>query len=311
MTSSPGTTSSRAGVVVVADAAPAAGRGHVSRCTGLVSALEARGVEVTPLALGPDRPFRCDDIAWEPFDEGRVEAEVLVLDVYGPPPQAPPLRALSPLAVFHDFGAPSETADLVISVAGGDGPAGRWLTGPRFACLRRAYWSPPPRAIREAADRILVSAGSGAGDWTARLAQAARSACPHARVEAVTAEGASLPEGVTAVAGTDSLADHLEAADLVLCAAGQTMLEALAMGAPCLAVPVVENQRAQASALGGLDAVVFVEPDHPEQLEPAVAALAADAPRRRRLAAAAQWAIDGRGAQRVATAVEDLMTARR
>ena len=99
--------------------------------------------------------------------------------------------------------------------------------------------------------------------------------------------GAALPEAEVRVTGDGTghahrpadAAPELEAADFVVCAAGQTMLEALATARPVVAVVTAENQRAQADAVAG--AVVLAEA---EDAPAAAAGLAADHARRKRRA---------------------------
>ena len=89
----------------------------------------------------------------------------------------------------------------------------------------------------------------------------------------------------------------MEACDLAVTGAGQTMLEALATGRPAVAVITADNQRAQARAVE--DVVVLAEDDAWAK----VAELAADRERRLDLAVRAREAVDGRGAHRVAEAL--------
>ncbi len=99
-----------------------------------------------------------------------------------------------------------------------------------------------------------------------------------------------------------TLRPELEAADLVVCGAGQTMLEALATARPVVAVVMADNQRAQAEAVAGA-ALVSDAARAPE----AAAGLAGDAARRAELSAQPP-AVDGRGAHRVADALLDLLS---
>jgi UDP-N-acetylglucosamine:LPS N-acetylglucosamine transferase len=144
------------------------------------------------------------------------------------------------------------------------------------------------------------------GDAAARLAAAARGAAPHATIALVRGPQATspLPPGVEAVAGAASLAAELARADLVVCGAGQTALEAAATGAPAVVVPLAENQHHNAAALRAADAARVA--DRIEDVAAAVAELIGDAAARAALGARAQRAVDGYGAFRIAWAVERL-----
>jgi hypothetical protein len=118
----------------------------------------------------------------------------------------------------------------------------------------------------------------------------------------VRVTGDEAPPGVVAVGTVPTLRPELEAADLVVSGAGQTMLEALATARPVVAVVVAGNQRAQAEAVKGAALVCDAEgaPD-------ATAGLAGDAGRRAELSARAAELVDGQGAHRVAGALLDAL----
>ncbi len=247
----------------MADAAGHVGMGHVARCTAVACALGERGVEVKCLGFGAEEAFELDGVSWVPLAEP-VPADLV--DSYLRTP-----GEFGAWAAFADEGDPPPGAKLVI------GPVG--LAPPKYACLRRAYWTPPGRAAGDEVGRVVVSLGAATS--AASLADRVGAALPEAEVRR--------PHGLPTLRG------ELEAADLVVCAAGQTMLEALATARPVVAVVTAENQRAQADALAG--AVVLAEA---EDAPAAAAGLAADHERRRRLAVPA---VDGQGAHRVAEAL--------
>jgi spore coat polysaccharide biosynthesis predicted glycosyltransferase SpsG len=107
----------------------------------------------------------------------------------------------------------------------------------------------------------------------------------------------AVPPGVDAVHAPPDLLGELLEADVVVSAAGQTMLEAACAGTPCVAIALVDNQRRQLATLERAAAVVAAEP---ESAATAVAALAADLPRRVALADRGREAVDGYGALRLA-----------
>ena len=100
-----------------------------------------------------------------------------------------------------------------------------------------------------------------------------------------------------------SLLAPLLAADVAITTAGQTMLEAACAGTPAIALPVVANQVPGAKLLAGRGAVLTADPSAPAGLERRIGELLVDAQLRARLSAAAQRAVDGRGADRVAASL--------
>jgi hypothetical protein len=250
----------------VADAAGHVGMGHVARCTGVACALGERGTEVRCLGFEGEEAFELDGVTWEPLSE---PTPADLVDSYLCHP-----GEFGAWAAFVDEGDAPAGVRVVI------GPDG--LAPPKYACLRRPYWAPPERAAGVEVGRVVVTLGAATS--AAALADRVEAVLPGAAVRR--------PHGLTTLRG------ELEAADLVVCGAGQTMLEALATARPVVAVVTAENQRAQAEAVEG---AALVADAHGA---PQVAAeLAADRDRRARLTKRAGEAVDGRGAHRVADAL--------
>ena len=110
--------------------------------------------------------------------------------------------------------------------------------------------------------------------------------------------------GVAVAVSPESLLDLLLAADLVVCAGGQTMLEAAAAGAPCIAVPLVENQVDQVRRLADAGGVRLAARG---DVAGAVSELAGEYAARRALSERGQREVDGFGALRVAYAIAALV----
>jgi spore coat polysaccharide biosynthesis predicted glycosyltransferase SpsG len=165
--------------------------------------------------------------------------------------------------------------------------------------------------VAPAVEAILVA--TGGGDPTGRAgdtAQAIAEASPGARTMLVTGPYAAAADeaggSVLTVRAPDSLHDLLAATDLAVITAGQTMLEALALGTPAVAVPAAENQRSGAESLAELGAIVTAEGADPSAIGEVARELAGDSDRRRALSARAQETIDGGGAIRVARRLLEL-----
>ncbi|HEY8585083.1 MAG TPA: glycosyltransferase [Capillimicrobium sp.] len=291
-------------IVVAADGRPAKGLGHLARCTALAAALREAGAPPALLALGAPEPLVVDGERWTPADSPEGEgAAVLVLDTYDAATDVPAGPAL---VVFSDRDEPRPGAALAVRTAGRERP-GR-LYGLRYACLRRPYWDAAPggREHPDAVGRVLVTTGgTDPGGVGARVASELAAALPSARIGLV--RGAAAPPvavpGVETVRGSLDLSEELAAADLVVSGAGQTAMEAAALGRPCVAVVLVDNQRAQAAALADAGAAVVVEPG---EAVSATVSLAAERAERAALGARAAATIDGQGARRVAERVVEL-----
>jgi hypothetical protein len=240
--------------------------GHVSRCTAVACALGERGTDVRCLGFEAEEAFELDGVSWEPLAEP-VSADLV--DSYLREPEE-----FGAWAAFVDEREPPAGVRVVI------GPAG--LAPPKYACLRRPYWSPPERAAGDRVGRVVVTLGAATS--AASLADRVEAALPGAAVRR--------PHGLP------TLRSELEAADLVVCGAGQTMLEALATARPVVAVVMEENQRLQAEAVEGAALVTDAA-----QAPGEAARLASDADRRATLSERAARAVDGRGAHRVADAL--------
>jgi spore coat polysaccharide biosynthesis predicted glycosyltransferase SpsG len=297
-----------AGILVAADAGPDAGLGHISRSGAIAAALVENGRRVQCLGLGATAPLVRDGIEWDPAERPPRWAGVMVLDSYKLDP-ASVADTSTTLAIVHDGDEVPADVALAISVnepAAPFAPGVRVLAGPEFASLRPQFRDVPEPAIPDRVERVLVTTGGGdvaapVGTVTAVLrdrlsAHLTAVVGPYGTADAVQAD-----ETLTA---PDSLLPALERADLVVCAAGQTMLEALACGTPCIAIPFVDNQRRQAQMLAERRAVLVAE--SVDQAADLAGRLAEDVEERRRLSAEGRRTIDGRGAERAAAAIAAL-----
>lgn len=251
----------------------------------MAAALARLGLAPRCLAFGADAPFERDGIAWEPTGSlaGASFAAVVVIDSYLAPP-----GELSRLAEYAEMVLmPEETRSV------------------RDACLRPQYWDVPARDYPARVERVLVSTGGGdPGEAGARLALAAADALPSAQIALVRGPYAdpSAPPGVEVVGQPKSLHAEFLRADVAVCGAGQTMLEACASGTPTVALALADDQRAQGEEAAELGAVRFVaEEDVPGALRELAGADA-----RRPLGERAREVVDGQGALRLARRIAEL-----
>jgi spore coat polysaccharide biosynthesis predicted glycosyltransferase SpsG len=300
-------------VAVVADADPGAGLGHLSRAGAVAVALGRKGAETNCYASGAEAPFERDGVPWKPLrgDLPFVDGGVLVVDSYRITREKLEATAREcKLVVMLDQGTPPDGAALVVAVASANtGSAPHRLAGPAYAALRPDFWDLPERRLGERAERVLVTTGSGQFDpLGCELAEALAVALPASRVTLVRGPQAAgpAPTGVDELVAPESLAEPLLQSDLAVTAGGQTMLEAAAAGTPCVALPLVENQRRQVATLSELGAVRAVDPVTVTDATAAARGLVEDFSARRRLSSAAQKAVDGGGALRVASEIAKL-----
>lgn len=300
-------------IAILADAGVGAGLGHLSRSSAVAVALRCRGIEARCEALGSEAAFERDGIAWAPRalgDMPDLRGHVALIDSYELPHELIERMAESASIVFmDDHGDVPNGAALIVSVAGSTEAGARRMTGFEYAALRPHFWGLPPRGVGESATRVLVTVGSGQlADAGGRIAGAIAGALPDARVTLVRGpySHAETPAGVETLDAPSSLLEPLLDADLVVSAAGQTMLEATAAGTPCIALPFVDNQRRQAERLSEAGAVRLVDPPKPAPVADAVRDLAADPGGRRALSRTGQEVVDGYGALRVAFAISEL-----
>jgi spore coat polysaccharide biosynthesis predicted glycosyltransferase SpsG len=251
-----------------------------------------------------------DGVRWEPGSPTALSADhpsAIVVDSYAmSDSDGADLAAVAPLAQFDDHGDDVAGALAIGPVSAEVDEPGR-VAGPRFACLRRAFWGAPARDAGRPLRRILVT--TGGGDPTASAVTyvtSVRAALPH-DVDVIWSrpdDDHPAPAEVQPIAAQPSLIDTMLACDLVVCGAGVTMLEAASLGLPCIAIVLAENQRPGRDRLAAEGAIVPAE--DADGVAEALVQLAGAADERRALAHRARALVDGFGAFRVAARVEAL-----
>lgn len=241
---------------------PAAGFGHLSRCLSLAAAWQRVGGRA--IVWAPDM-----DDAW------RRRWDAAGATVAGHEPTADDDVSWW---VVDDYGyepSPSDAGRRVLVVE--DHPP------PGEILLRDEFRDVEPVAVRDRARRVLLAPGGAPAPDVAAAFDAA------ARDLAATLEVAWLR-------GTDDVVDAMRRADVAVAAAGVTAYELARLGVPSVLVAVAANQEPVRDRLVAAGAAVGASLD---DLAPRTLALAADAERRRALAASGPALVDGRGADRV------------
>lgn len=276
--------------LLVHDSGPGAGLGHCRRMQALSRALGILGVDAT-LTDARDG----------------AAAELVVVDSYTYRADDRERFRGDVVAAVDDL-----RRDLAVDVVIDPSPgatatprtrAARVLAGHTYAMVDPDLATRPRRAPGATVARILVATGAadiaGSGASVARRLAALM---PTAAVHLVIGPWGSavVPEGVEPVSVAHGLQDELARADVVVTAAGVTMLESLAMGRPTVAVVTADNQRCSADGAAGVGAVIVVAID---DAPATAAALAGDTDQRRRLSLAGPAHVDGLGSRRVAEAL--------
>lgn len=337
-------------ILFIANAGPAVGGGHVMRSLSLARALGEHGAECIFLAppviagildaFAPDMGreevasiaapdllhaiagIKFDAVVFDHYDLRREDHETvaqgrptLVIDDLADRPLAADLVLDSgPARVEADYASLAGDAQL--------------LLGPRYAPLRPEF-----AALREAAiarrggpvDRVLIALGlTDVGGVTARIVDRMRQRNGHLAFDVVLGANAPSLPGLTRVAAHDSrVALHVDAqdmaeltlnADVAIGAGGSTTWERCTLGLPSVLVVLAENQRPSARALAERGAALVVDvaaDDFPAAFDRASVRLLNDAATRARLISASLELCDGLGAERVASALLEVISAPR
>ena len=311
-------------------AGPRLGFGHLRRCVSLARALRERPIVALrggPRARRVACALGCRLVKGPPLTAlERERPAVLVVD--DPTPSGSRAwchaarRSGVGVASIRDDGIGAADANLIID--GRLAPA-RWrqarrhaLTGARFAVLdpdltrlRRV-----PRAHRAFRSRVVIALGGGRrATLAARLAN--QIAKMHREVDVRVAGGfvggrpSTSSQRVTWLPMLHGLGQELSASTVAVLAGGVSLYEACALGVPTVALPVVSDQRPTIQAFAARGAIIAIDRGRSSAtvvsaVARAVGSLLVDEVAQRRLARRARRLVDGRGARRVAHAVQAL-----
>jgi spore coat polysaccharide biosynthesis predicted glycosyltransferase SpsG len=297
-------------VSFVADAPPRTGLGHLSRCSAVALALRARGVATACYALGADTVLQRDGIEWTPLADTTPPAgEVIVADTYVL--SASELERIAggrPLVLMHENGDLRGATLAVDTTLEPDGHPSH-LFGFPYACLRPMFWGVERTSASGVVQSVLVTMGAAdTAGVSASIASTLIDSAPDVTVRVVRGPHAGFdpPQGVEVLDAPASMLGPLLAADLVVCSAGQTSLEAAAAGTPAITVTTAENQAPNAELLQALGVSRSVAAGDADDLRDQLSQLLDDADLRRNMSETGRRTVDGFGALRVAFRIAEL-----
>ncbi|HEX3367183.1 UDP-2,4-diacetamido-2,4,6-trideoxy-beta-L-altropyranose hydrolase [Phenylobacterium sp.] len=337
-------------ILIVTDAGPSVGGGHVMRSLTLAGALSGQGaacrfvappaVEAILAAFAPETE-RLAAASTSPGDlADAVRAtrfDAIVFDHYGlSQGDHAGMAQRRPTLVIDDLADRPLAADLLLD----SGPARRaedydgltpegvrLLLGPQYAPVRPEFAALRETALAwrgEPVGRVLVSLGLTDVDGvTGRLVERLRPKVSDVGIDIVLgAEAPSLPS-LQKIARRDTrIVLHIDSphmarltaeADIAIGAAGSSTWERCTLGLPTLMVVLAENQRAAARTLAERGAALtldIADPAFDASFDRALMRLTTDAALRRQLAEASADLCDGLGAPRVAETFLKLIAAK-
>lgn len=329
-----------------ADAGRTQGTGHVMRLLTLAEALLARGHRVTLATAEIEIPWLSAavtasrvDVVGSPRDEIDIESltalepDWAVVDSYlVPADSVSALNDVVPVLLLADGDARGARASLYLDqnlgappLAGVDAQA--QLIGGEFALVRRAIREvahvEPAEIKHRPPEVVVVLGGTDPDDRTVEVARACVALIGRAaftfvapvrqrqRLDVLGGESALwriLPP-------TPDLPALLSEADVTISAGGTSAWDIATIGTPSLLLATVPNQQASlaaaVSAKIALGFDVVNSPPDADGIVRAVVSLIDDEALRRRLVSACRDLFDGRGAERVAIALEERSRRRR
>ncbi len=313
------------------------GFGHVRRCLSLAEALreievdcsflidgDALAVEQATTAGFPAWRVRGDESLRYTVEAARREIDCVVIDSYRVSSESWLSVADEPptLVAIDDFGSYEIPAHVVVNSSfGGTSRSAikgaSVLCGPEYALLRAEFAENPGRIrTRPYAERILITVGgSDPCGITPDLISWAEAATSKAAIDVVVGPLFVNGRAIERLQSTRVRVHHnprdmrslMLAADLAVCAGGQTTFELAATGTPAVAVRVAANQTDNLRGFAQHRAIAWVgdatDADLGSKVGQALAGLAVDSEVRREMSERGRALVDGHGSTRVAEAI--------
>lgn len=307
---------------VRADASAEIGLGHVMRCLALAEVAVEHGIATCfvgtiegslseRLHAGGHRVTSPDGRSW--LDQVG-DSDAVMYDGYGfgPADHSAAKEVGARVGVIDDRGQGNYLVDVLVhpnlapNPSFDVSPSTRVLVGPRFALVRREFWT--RRRLRDDGERLLVTFGGSdvagigqqittwahnhAGRWNVRL------------LLGTSAPDVDVPDSVDVVRAPRDVGAIFDEADVAIAAAGSTTWELCCMGVPTLLVQVAKNQEHVGAPVAELGAAIFLGalPIGEDDVHRGLDQLS-DRTVRSSVSRAALALVDGRGCQRVLEAL--------
>ncbi|WP_417482171.1 UDP-2,4-diacetamido-2,4,6-trideoxy-beta-L-altropyranose hydrolase [Maricaulis sp.] len=337
-------------VLFRADARPELGGGHIMRCLSLAASLKARGAsiafacapgsaELVPALSRSGHPVMTARSAAD-FDLPEAwngQADAIVVDLYSSTrADESRMRRIAPvIAVLEDLPERLHDCDLLVDqgfdllpsdYAARVPPGTTLLLGPDMTPLRPDFARLRAASLARRGDdgelsRVLVSMGlTDVGGISAQIVALVRASLPAVTIDVILGPRApSLPGLQQAAEGdpnlnilvdVDRMAERVMAADLAIGAGGGSALERCVLGVPSIVIVLAENQRPAARAMARAGAALTIE--SPEAVTELLPSLLRSVSTRQLadLSGKAAGLCDGQGAERITTALLDLIARR-
>jgi UDP-2,4-diacetamido-2,4,6-trideoxy-beta-L-altropyranose hydrolase len=326
-------------VVILTEGGESRGYGHFTRCSGLQDALLQAGHRVKlwvdcqePLPAGVVSGAAYEAFAWSSnldrvLTSDGPPAINSVVDSYLADRELLDAIASRSFACFFfdDVGGRGYPDGTVINAAMGaeslyrrHSQGTRYLVGPKYAVLRKEFWSPRAYVVRNRIEHVLVALGSGVDEEKAGSVAARITGClPRVKVTVVH-EAACSCSADDKVAGLKWVWDVLPhrfidlalRSDLAICSGGQVLVELACLGVPAISIITADNQRASVSGFEdegfAACAGALGDPACMSEIKAILGQYLAAEARFRRSAMGRQL-VDGEGAMRVARAIGDAL----
>ena len=224
----------------------------------------------------------------------------------------------------------NQNAHATEALYAGKAPGVQLLLGPRFCLLRREFgaWHGWPREVPERVKRILVTmGGSDSDNFTLRVIDAMRrvekddlettvvvgGSNPHVDLlESAVRDGGGA--AFSLVKDPANMPELLSAADLAVAGAGTTCWEMCLLGLPALICVLADNQEAIASTLAsrGIARSLGRSKDvSVDRIQEELLSLLDDPGERQRMSERGRALVDGNGAGRTGSLLQDKLLIRR
>jgi UDP-2,4-diacetamido-2,4,6-trideoxy-beta-L-altropyranose hydrolase len=333
-----------------ADALPELGGGHIMRCLSLANALSNRGTDIVfacapgsadlvpALARSGYRVLE----AARPADIPKISdwdtgPDAIFVDLYTSTiADERAFREISPvIAVIEDLPDRQHDCDLLID-QGFDRDEAEYrkrvlphttlMLGPDMVPLRPDFAEKRDTTLTRFLDierpqSLLIAMGLTDIDGiSAKMARAARSALPEAHIKVIIGPSATSRDALQFMAQTDTqleilidvhdMATQMATADLAIGAGGGTALERCVLGLPSIVIVLADNQQPAALAMQACGAAIVGEAGPNIELEVMAILHAITGDQLRQMSKRAAELCDGRGAERIATSLLQLVASR-